>query len=209
MSRYSFTASPTQYFDVIMGGNNRRRRNPKKSDRASSDEVQSVNPGANVKTVIGDSKWSSQQHLPVEILEKIVCHLDVPSLKSASLACEFWRMVIQDNLKYLCFHGKAHTEKETLKVETSDILFIGHDLVILQTFKGEEKNHAYTIRVLDDRNDQSWESKSCTNMSDQVSALASDKIVVLEQKNREKQAIIKSSYGIWSRSGDYIFKLLK
>ena len=187
-----------------MGGNNRRRRNPKKSDRASSDEVQSVNPGANVITGIGDSKWSSQQHLPVEILEKIVCHLDVPSLKSASLACEFWRMVIQDNLKYRCFHGKAHTEKETLKVETSDILFIGHDLVILQTFKGEEKNHAYTIRVLDDRNDQSWESKSCTNMSQQVSALASDKIVVLEQKNREKQAIIKSSYGIWSRSGDYI-----
>ena len=188
-----------------MGGNNRRRRNPKKSDRASSNE-------ANVKTAIGDSKWSSQQHLPVEVLEKIVCHLDVPSLKSASLACEFWRMVIQDNSKYLWFHGKTYTEKETIKVETPNILFVGYDLVILSTyyFEGEKKNIVNTIRVFDDRNDQSWDSKSVVNMSDQVvslgfvSALASDTIVILEQKNREKQGIIKSSYDIWSRSGDYI-----
>ena len=121
-------------------------------------------------------------------------------------------MVIQDNSKYLWFHGKTYTEKETIKVETPNILFVGYDLVILSTyyFEGEKKNIVNTIRVFDDRNDQSWDSKSVVNMSDQVvslgfvSALASDTIVILEQKNREKQGIIKSSYDIWSRSGDYI-----
>jgi len=186
-----------------MGGSNRRRRNPKKSDRASSNEVKPVKSETDVKTVICDSKWSSQQHLPIEILEKIFRHLDVPSLKSASLVCEFWRMVLQDNSKYLWFHGKTYTTKETIKVGKSDILFVGNGLVIIHILfsTGEDnKDYINIIRVFDDRKDHSWDSKSSKNEEMAfVSALASDKIVVLEKKIREK-----SFYEIWSRSGNYI-----
>ena len=114
-------------------------------------------------------------------------------------------MVLKDNSKYLWFHGKTYTTKETIKVGKSDILFVGHGLVIVHIFffypTGEdEKDYINIIRVFDDRKDHSWDSKSSKNEEVAcVSALASEKTVVLEKKIREK-----SFYEIWSRSGKYI-----
>ena len=156
-----------------------------------------------------DGKWSSQQHLPIEILENIIRHLDVPSLKSASLVCEYWRLVIGNNSKYLLFHGNTHTEKETIKVIKSDIRFVGHGLVITQILHPKNDiDYDDKIRVFDDGKDQTWDAKSSVEGKRTlvfISAIATEKIVVIENniigENQEK---IKSSYGIWSRSGDYI-----
>ena len=130
-----------------MGAKN-RSRNIRKSDKA-------ISKGVKPKTSGTDGKWSSQHHLPIEILEKIIRHLDVPSLKSASLVCEYWRMVIGNNSKYLLFHGKTHTEKETFKARISDILFVGNGVVITQLLHPKKDlEYDNIITVFDNENDK-------------------------------------------------------
>jgi len=188
-----------------MGAKN-RSRNQRKSDKAISKGVDPKNSRADLEA---DGKWSSQHHLPIEILEKIIGHLDVPSLKSASAVCEYWRTVIESNSKYLLFHGKTHTEKETIdgNIRIFNILFVGHGLLInynLHLKKDLEfEDYDGILTVFDDEMDKTWEVKTTVNRSDEkgafgfMTAQATDRIVVIEKDK-------KSSYGIWSRSGDYI-----
>ena len=81
--------------------------------------------------------WSAQEYLPLEILEKIMMHLDLISLKAARQVCEYWKTVAEQRIeksKYILLEGNIKIKKETLKLEGSDsrvyqILFVGNGLV--------------------------------------------------------------------------------
>ena len=39
--------------------------------------------------------WSTQEYLPIEILEKIIMQLDITSLKTARQVCDYWKEVAE------------------------------------------------------------------------------------------------------------------
>ena len=60
-------------------------------------------------------KWFEQEYLPIEILEKIIMHLDMTSLKAARQVCGYWKEVVEKwigNSNYIFFEGKIKIEKE-------------------------------------------------------------------------------------------------
>ena len=101
--------------------------------------------------------WSSQEYLPLEILEKIMINLDLTSLKTATQVCEYWKTVAEQTIeksRYILLEGNIEFKKEPLKLEGSDsdvynILYVGNGLVIFQRFI-KDGNGSETIRVFDE-----------------------------------------------------------
>ena len=87
--------------------------------------------------------WSAQEYLPLEILEKIMMHLDLISLKAARQVCEYWKTVAEQRIeksKYILLEGNIEIKKEALKIEGSD-----SDLydTLPQRLQSNWKNSAY------------------------------------------------------------------
>ena len=107
--------------------------------------------------------WSAQEYLPLEILEKIMMHLDLISLKAARQVCEYWKTVAEQRIeksKYILLEGNIEIKKEALKIEGSDsdlyeILFVGNSLVIFQITQ-KDGSGSETIRVLDESSNMTW-----------------------------------------------------
>ena len=150
--------------------------------------------------------WSAQEYLPLEIIEKIMMHLDLKSLKTATQVCGYWKTVAEQTIeksKYILLEGNIEIKKKTLKLEGSDsdvyqILFVGNGLVIFQITQ-KDGSGSETIRVLDESSNMTWNvelSSSIISGGYLTQVTATDKIVII-WRNR-------GSVGIWSRNGDYI-----
>lgn len=150
--------------------------------------------------------WSAQEYLPLEILEDIMMHLDLKSLKTARQVCEYWKTVAEQRIeksKYILLEGNIEIKKKTLKLEGSDsdvyqIIFVGNGLVIFQITQ-KDGSGSETIRVLDESSNMTWNvklSSSIISGEGYLKVTATDKIVII-WRNR-------GSVGIWSRNGDHI-----
>ena len=160
--------------------------------------------------------WSAQEYLPLEILETIMMHLDLKSLKTARQVCEYWKTVAEQTIeksKYILLKGNIEIKKETLKLEGSDsdvyqILFVGNGLVIFQNLTQRNAGGVYssipasgseTIGVFDESSNMTWnvELRSSIISGDGTPLVtATDKIIIMWRNG--------GSVGIWSRNGDYI-----
>ena len=151
--------------------------------------------------------WSSQEYLPLEILEKIIEHLDITSLKAAGQVCQYWKTVAEqefESSKYDFFEGNIQIKKEQLipgSSDVSEILFVGYGLVILRIRQKDKESGLESIRVYDESSNRTWnvEMSSIISGEGNVRADATDKIVIL--------GWIGGSFGIWSRNGHYVTKI--
>ena len=146
-----------------------------------------------------DSKWSSNQYLPSEILDKILSQLDVRSMKAASNVCEYWKLVLNENQRFLWFHGKELIEKDSVRLkqgEEGKVLFVGHQLVLMNFF--------YKFLIIDYKLGQTWNIIDKIDRKEavpvDVEGKASDSLIAIEyifkSDSRKFDRILK----VWSRS---------
>ena len=130
--------------------------------------------------------WSSQETLPLEILEKIIMHLDITSLKAARQVCEYWKTVAEQRIEksnHIFFEGNIEVQKEQLipgSTDVSDILFVGYGLVIVRIRRKEESD-LEIIRVFHESSNRNWDVELSTINSGEgyLNATATDKIVII------------------------------
>ena len=126
-----------------------------------------------------DSKWSSNQYLPSEILDKILSQLDVRSMKAASNVCEYWKLVLNENQRFLWFHGMELIEKDSVRLkqgEEGKVLFVGHQLVLMNFF--------YKFIIIDYKLGQTWNIIDKIDRKEavpvDVEGKASDSLIAIE-----------------------------
>lgn len=152
--------------------------------------------------------WSSQETLPLEILEKIIMHLDITSLRAARQVCDYWRTVAEQRIEqsnYIFLEGNIEVRKEQLIPESTDvsrILFVGNGLVVLEIRQMEESS-LETIRVFDESGKRTWEVELSAIIPGEgdgrrrrIDATATEEIVIIRRMG--------GSVGIWSRNGEYV-----
>ena len=151
--------------------------------------------------------WSTQEYLPLEILERIIMHLDWTSLKAARQVCQYWKIVAEKRIEksnYIFFEGNIEIKNEQLIPGSSDvgeILFVGYGLVILRIRQKDEESSLESIRVYNESSNRTWDVEMSSIISGKgyFRAEATDKIVILGWN--------RGSFGIWSRNGHFVTKV--